>query len=320
MEVFYQPWIAPGFGIYPSNLAQPIDRQAVGERPWMHAGCNPRRLTSSSMIALMDAIDDNMNVSMNSEYPDSSAKPSLLREQDIEYGFIGKLQGLKYDFRKDIRDRATLEKNFREKFEALNRVRLTDAEFARLLERSSPRRVRRRQDSARAQQLRARRRHAAELHAGQHQGLVQEQLRGHQPAPHQHRQQPPPLRRDPAHQRRARRADRAEDAGHQPAPGHGADRRLQERPRQRLHQDAALLPAALHRQQPHRHLVLRQQQRRHFSFNADERFLPIYQFADEDNKKITHLDSFAETPSSPNARWARPSAATWCWWPASRSC
>ena len=34
---------------------------------------------------------------------------------------------------------------------------------------------------------------------------------------------------------------------------------------------------------------------RHFAFNADERFLPVYQFAAEDNKKITHLDSFAET-------------------------
>ncbi|MEI6933888.1 type I restriction endonuclease, partial [Klebsiella pneumoniae] len=33
---------------------------------------------------------------------------------------------------------------------------------------------------------------------------------------------------------------------------------------------------------------------RHFSFNADERFLPVYQFASEDNKKITLLDSFAE--------------------------
>ncbi len=78
----------------------------------------------------------------------------------------------------------------------------------------------------------------------------QEHLRGRQPAPHQHRQQPPPLRRHPAHQRRARRADRAEDARHQPPPGDGADRRLQERPRQRLHQDAALLRPALHRQQP----------------------------------------------------------------------
>ena len=29
-------------------------------------------------------------------------------------------------------------------------------------------------------------------------------------------------------------------------------------------------------------------------FNADERFLPLYQFAGEDNKKITRLDSFTE--------------------------
>ncbi len=27
----------------------------------------------------------------------------------------------------------------------------------------------------------------------------------------------------------------------------------------------------------------------HFAFNADEQFLPVYQWADEDNKKITHL-------------------------------
>ncbi len=34
---------------------------------------------------------------------------------------------------------------------------------------------------------------------------------------------------------------------------------------------------------------------RHFNFDADERFLPLYQFADEKNKKITHLNHFAET-------------------------
>ncbi len=32
----------------------------------------------------------------------------------------------------------------------------------------------------------------------------------------------------------------------------------------------------------------------HFQFNADEQFLPIYQLADENNKKITRLESFAE--------------------------
>jgi type I restriction enzyme R subunit len=32
---------------------------------------------------------------------------------------------------------------------------------------------------------------------------------------------------------------------------------------------------------------------RHFAFNAEERFLPIYEFASKDNRKITHLDDFA---------------------------
>ena len=34
---------------------------------------------------------------------------------------------------------------------------------------------------------------------------------------------------------------------------------------------------------------------RHFTFDADENFLPIYQHADEANKKISHLDDFAES-------------------------
>lgn len=58
----------------------------------------------------------------------------VVKEVDIEYGFVGLLQGLKYTYRKDIRDRQTLEQNFRQKFEALNRVNLTDSEFARLRE------------------------------------------------------------------------------------------------------------------------------------------------------------------------------------------
>ncbi len=55
-----------------------------------------------------------------------------LREGEIEQKLIKKLEELKYTYRPDIRDKATLEKNFREKFEALNRVSLTEAEFARL--------------------------------------------------------------------------------------------------------------------------------------------------------------------------------------------
>jgi type I restriction enzyme R subunit len=63
-----------------------------------------------------------------------SAPPPVLCEEHIEKSFIGKLQGLKYEYRPDITYRAALEKNFREKFESLNRVRLTDSEFARLLD------------------------------------------------------------------------------------------------------------------------------------------------------------------------------------------
>lgn len=55
-------------------------------------------------------------------------------EANIEERLITKLTDLKYTYRDDIRDRAALERNFREKFEALNRVHLSDSEFERLLE------------------------------------------------------------------------------------------------------------------------------------------------------------------------------------------
>ncbi len=58
----------------------------------------------------------------------------MTTENQTEQGLIKKLQDLKYSYRPDIRDRDALEKNFREKFEDLNRVQLTDAEFARLLD------------------------------------------------------------------------------------------------------------------------------------------------------------------------------------------
>lgn len=71
----------------------------------------------------------------DSTYPFPSDGPNaVLREDGIESGLIGKLQGLKYEYRPDITNRATLERNFREKFEALNRCKLTDSEFASLLD------------------------------------------------------------------------------------------------------------------------------------------------------------------------------------------
>ena len=57
-----------------------------------------------------------------------------MTEQALEQALIGTLTDLKYTHRPDIRDRAALEGNFRKHFQALNRVQLTDGEFKRLLD------------------------------------------------------------------------------------------------------------------------------------------------------------------------------------------
>ena len=53
-------------------------------------------------------------------------------EQQIENSFIEKLVFLGYVYRTDIKDRKGLEQNFKEHFQRLNRVRLSDSEFTRL--------------------------------------------------------------------------------------------------------------------------------------------------------------------------------------------
>jgi type I restriction enzyme R subunit len=52
----------------------------------------------------------------------------------LEKNFINKLIDLKYAYRPDIRNKESLEQNFLQKFEELNQVKLSDSEFARLLE------------------------------------------------------------------------------------------------------------------------------------------------------------------------------------------
>lgn len=56
------------------------------------------------------------------------------KESQIEQHFIRHLEGLGYKYCKDIKNQASLEANFRNKFEALNNVRLTDGEFKRLMD------------------------------------------------------------------------------------------------------------------------------------------------------------------------------------------
>ena len=47
-------------------------------------------------------------------------------ERELEDQLVAKLQELKFTHRADIRDRAALEANFRQKFQELNRVRLSE--------------------------------------------------------------------------------------------------------------------------------------------------------------------------------------------------
>lgn len=56
----------------------------------------------------------------------------MSKEYIIENELVQKLIELKYTYRKDIKNRASLEQNFRSKFEALNKVNLSNSEFARL--------------------------------------------------------------------------------------------------------------------------------------------------------------------------------------------
>jgi type I restriction enzyme R subunit len=58
----------------------------------------------------------------------------MTKEYQIEENLIKQLKELKYTHRPDITDRKTLEQNFKAKFEALNRVRLSESEFLRLRE------------------------------------------------------------------------------------------------------------------------------------------------------------------------------------------
>ena len=55
-------------------------------------------------------------------------------EAQIETSFIAQLEDLKYTYRDDIKDKASLDANFKYHFEQLNSVKLSDSEFTRLKE------------------------------------------------------------------------------------------------------------------------------------------------------------------------------------------
>jgi len=219
-----------------------------------------------------------------------------MTEQAIEQALIEKLGDLKYSYRPDIRDRAALEKNFREKFEALNRVHLTDAEFTRLLERLVTPDV-----FAAARHLRENSSFERDDGTLLFYSLVNikdwckntfevvNQLRINTDSSHHRYDVMLLINGVPVVQIELKtltispRRAMQQIVDYKNDPGNGYGKTL-----------LCFLQMFIVSNRSNTYYFANNNSR-HFSFDAEERFLPVYQFADKDNKKITHLDSFAET-------------------------
>ena len=226
---------------------------------------------------------------------DPDSRPSVVREQDIEADFIEKLRSLKYTVRLDIHDRATLEQNFREKFEALNRVTLTPGEFPRLLEEITTPDV-----FAAARTLRERNSFTRDDGTPLNYTLVNikdwckntfeviNQLRINTDNSYHRYDVILLINGVPVVQIELKtlginpRRAMEQIVEYKNDPGNGYTRTL-----------LCFIQLFIVSNRGSTYYFANNNAR-HFAFNAEERFLPIYQFASEDNKKITHLDDFAD--------------------------
>jgi type I restriction enzyme R subunit len=227
---------------------------------------------------------------------DPEPPTAVVRERDIESDFLEKLRSLKYTDRSEIRNRADLEVNFREKFEALNRVRLTDGEFARLLDEIVTADV-----FTAAKTLRQINSFARDDGTPLNYTLVNlkdwckntfevvSQLRINTDNSHHRYDVLLLINGVPCVQIELKtlgvnpRRAMEQIVEYKNDPGNGYTKTL-----------LCFLQLFIVSNRD-RTYYFANNNKGHFAFNADERFLPIYEFADEDNSKITHLDAFAES-------------------------
>lgn len=219
----------------------------------------------------------------------------MIRETQIEESLIGKLTDLKYTYRQDIRDRETLETNFRQKFQALNRVNLTDAEFMRLRDEIINSDV-----FASSKHLRERNTFIREDGTPLHYTLVNikewckndfeviNQLRINTENSHQRYDVMLLINGIPVVQIELKdlavspRRAMQQIVDYKSNPGNGYTNSL-----------LCFMQLFIVSNRSNTYYFANNNSQ-HFSFNADEQFLPVYQLASEDNKKITHLDDFAD--------------------------
>ena len=217
-------------------------------------------------------------------------------ERDLEEGLVAKLRDLKYEYRPDIRDRAKLEENFRQKFEQLNRVTLTNGEFQRLLDEIVTPDV-----FAASRVLRERNSFTRDDSTPLNYTLVNlkdwckntfevvNQLRINTDNSHHRYDIILLINGIPSVQIELKtlgispRRAMEQIVDYKNDQGNGYTKTL-----------LCFLQIFIVSNRD-RTFYFANNNTRHFAFNAEERFLPVYEFADVDNKKITHLDSFAET-------------------------
>ena len=219
----------------------------------------------------------------------------MKKEAQIEQRLIKKLVGLKYVHRGDIQDCETLEQNFRQKFEDLNEVKLTDSEFSRLLEQIISNDV-----FVAANFLRQTNSFARDDGTSLHYTLVNikhwcknhfevvNQLRINTRSSHQRYDVILLMNGVPVVQIELKalevspRRAMAQIINYRNAPDNGYGKTLM-----------CFMQLFIVSNQSNT-WYFANNSNKHFKFDADERFLPMYQFAAADNRKITHLDSFAE--------------------------
>ena len=219
----------------------------------------------------------------------------MTKEIQIEDSLIAKLTDLKYTHRADIRDKASLEKNFREKFQALNRVNLTDSEFERLFKEIINPDV-----FISSKRLREINTFTREDGTPLHYTLVNikdwcknefeviNQLRINTSNSH-HRYDVillingiPVVQIELKSLEVSPRKAMQQIVDYKSDPGNGYTNSL-----------LCFMQMFIVSNRSNTYYFANNNSA-HFSFNADEQFLPIYQYASEDNKKITHLDDFSE--------------------------
>lgn len=217
-------------------------------------------------------------------------------ERDLEDAFLAKLEGLKYEYRPDIRDRTPLESNFRKKFETLNRVTLTDGEFQRLLDEIVTPDV-----FMAARILRERNHFTRDDGTPLNYTLVNikdwcknsfevvNQLRINTDNSHHRYDVVLLINGVPVVQVELKtigispRRAMEQIVDYKNDSGNGYTKTI-----------LCFLQLFVVSNRD-RTFYFANNNARHFAFNAEERFLPVYEFADVDNKKIVHLDDFSES-------------------------